>query len=194
MLLFEDRPRADAGELLDRLRGAGRRLVLLTGDREAPARALAEELRIAEVHARATPEQKLRFVSDLCARGDKVVMVGDGVNDAAALAAATVSVVMGKRGSDAAIAQAGIVLAQDRFSGLVDALALSERARRVIRQNLGISIGAMVLLALGAIIGGLPLPVAVMGHEGSTVVVCLNSLRLLASGRGRHRSAPAPAG
>lgn len=179
VLLFEDRARPDAPALLEKLRGAGRRLVLLSGDREAPCRALAEELRIPEVHARATPERKLEFVSGLRDRGDLVVMVGDGINDAAALAAATVSVVMGKRGSDAAIGQAGIVLAQDRFSGLVDALDLSRRARRVIRQNLTISIGAMVILALGAIFGGLPLPVAVMGHEGSTVVVCLNSLRLL---------------
>ncbi len=186
-LLFEDTPRPDAADLLDRLRGAGRRLVLLSGDREGPARALAEELRIPEVHARATPERKLEFVSGLIDRGDRVVMVGDGVNDAAALAAATVSVVMGKRGSDAAIGQAGIVLAQDRFSGLVDALALSERARKIIRQNLGVSIGAMVVLAIGAIAGGLPLPVAVMGHEGSTVVVCLNSLRLLVHRRKQAR-------
>lgn len=194
LLSFRDEPRAEAAATLGRLRAAGHRLVMLSGDAEGPVRALAAELGIAEWHARARPEDKMRFLNGLAAEGRQVAMVGDGVNDAAALAAARVGVVLGGLSSDAAAEEAGLVLVGGRLDGLLRALDLARRARGVMRANLAISIGAMAVLAVAAVAGALPLPAAVIGHEGSTVLVVLNSLRLLlARERREATSATSPA-
>jgi Cd2+/Zn2+-exporting ATPase len=178
VLLRDEIRRASRGVLAE-LKRAGLRTVMLTGDRRQAAESVARELGIDEVRAGLTPEQKVAAIQELRMGGGKVAMVGDGVNDAPCLAAADVGVAMGARGSDAALEQAEVILMHDRIENFLAALTLSRRARSIIRQNLAIALGVVVVMAVAAIFGLVPLAVGVAAHEGSTVVVCLNSLRLL---------------
>ncbi len=178
-VLLRDQIRAESVSVLAELKRLGLTTVMLTGDRRQAAESVAHELGLDEVKAGMTPEQKVEAIQAFRASGRKVAMVGDGVNDAPSLAAADVSVAMGARGSDAALEQAEVILMHDRIENFLAALRLSKRAKKVIRQNLAISLGVVVLMAVAAIFGIIPLAVGVAAHEGSTVVVCLNSLRLL---------------
>ena len=152
---------------------------MLTGDRRGAAESVGRAIGVEEVRAGLTPDGKVAAIQEYAKQGYKVAMVGDGVNDAPSLAAAYVSVAMGARGSDAALEQSEVVLMKDRIENYLAATDLSHRARTIIRQNLAIALGTVVLMVAAAILGWIPLSVGVFAHEGSTVVVCLNSLRLL---------------
>jgi Cd2+/Zn2+-exporting ATPase len=178
-ILLKDQIRAESRAVLAELNRHGIKTVMLTGDRRQAAEAVAREIGLNEVRAGLSPEDKVAAIQSLRADGRKVAMVGDGVNDAPCLAAADVSVAMGARGSDAALEQAEVILMHDRIENFLAAYRLSRRARSVIRQNLAISLGVVIVMVIATAFGAVPLAVGVAAHEGSTIVVCLNSLRLL---------------
>jgi len=178
-VLLRDEIRSASKPLLDRLAQHGLKLTMLSGDRPEAARHVADSVGLADVRAGLDPEHKVLLIQQWAKDGERVAMVGDGVNDAPSLAAAHVGVAMGLRGSDAALEQADVVLMQDRLDRFNTAFLLSRKARRIIRQNLTVSLGSVVVLVAAALAATIPLTVGVIGHEGSTVVVVLNSLRLL---------------
>ena len=179
-VLLRDQIRMESKGVLAELKAMGIRTVMLTGDRRQAAESVARELGVDEVRAPLTPEQKVAAIQELRQGGvHRVAMVGDGVNDAPCLAAADVSVAMGARGSDAALEQAEVILMHDRIENFLAAERLSRRAKAIIRQNLTISLGVVVVMVVATAFGAVPLAVGVAAHEGSTLVVCLNSLRLL---------------
>jgi Cd2+/Zn2+-exporting ATPase len=180
-VLLRDQIRMESKGVLAELKAMGIRTVMLTGDRRQAAESVARELGLDEVRAHLTPEQKVAAIQELraAAPGNRVAMVGDGVNDAPCLAAADVSVAMGARGSDAALEQAEVILMHDRIENFLAAERLSRRAKAIIRQNLTISLGVVVVMVVATAFGAVPLAVGVAAHEGSTLVVCINSLRLL---------------
>jgi Cd2+/Zn2+-exporting ATPase len=184
-VILRDDIRPQSAVVVEALRHEGLRTVVLTGDRQATAEHLRARLKLDDVRAELKPEQKVEAVRALSGQGKKVAMIGDGVNDAPSLAAAHIGVAMGARGSDAALEQADVVLMHDRLENFLAAFRLSQRARRIIRQNLVVSLGTVVVLVTFAMLGKIPLPVGVVGHEGSTVVVVMNSLRLLFGGHKR---------
>ena len=176
-----DEARASAAPALAALRREGvRRIVMMTGDRRPVALRIGEGLGLApdEIHSEMLPQDKVRAVGELAGAG-KVAFVGDGVNDAAALARADVGIAMGAAGSEVALRAADVALLSEDLKRLADAQRLSRRASAIIRQNLALAIGAMVLLVAGGLFFDLPLPLAVIGHEGGTLLVVLNGLRLL---------------
>jgi Cd2+/Zn2+-exporting ATPase len=185
-VILRDDIRPQSAGLIDELRAAGLRSVVLTGDRKAAAEHLRAELKLDDVRAELKPDQKVAAIRELSGQGRRVAMIGDGVNDAPSLAAAHIGVAMGARGSDAALEQADVVLMHDRLENFVAAFRLSQRARAIIRQNLIISLGTIVILVAFALAGKVPLTLGVVGHEGSTVVVVMNSLRLLFGGNRRR--------
>jgi Cd2+/Zn2+-exporting ATPase len=180
-VLLRDQIRMESKGVLAELKAMGIRTVMLTGDRRQAAESVARELGLDEVRAHLTPEQKVAAIQELraAAPGNRVAMVGDGVNDAPCLAAADVSVAMGARGSDAALEQAEVILMHDRIENFLAAERLSRRAKAIIRQNLTISLGVVIIMVIATAFGAVPLSLGVAAHEGSTLVVCLNSLRLL---------------
>jgi Cd2+/Zn2+-exporting ATPase len=188
-VILRDDIRPQSASVVEELRGEGLRSVVLTGDRKAAAEHLRTELKLDDVRAELKPEQKVAAIQEMSKQGKRVAMIGDGVNDAPSLAAAHIGVAMGARGSDAALEQADVVLMHDRLENFLAAFRLSQRARRVIRQNLVISLGTVVVLVTFAMLGKIPLTIGVVGHEGSTVVVVMNSLRLLFGGASANKKA-----
>ena len=163
----------------------GQAPVLLTGDNAAAAWQLAGQVGIAEVRAGLLPHDKVAAVRDLQADGHRLVMVGDGINDAPALAAAHLGVAMGGAGSDLTLQTADAVVIGDDLRTIPAVMALSRRARRVVMANLAIAATFIAVLVVWDLVGTLPLPLGVAGHEGSTVIVGLNGLRLLRRGAWR---------
>ena len=180
LISASDEVRPDAARAIARLGSLGIvRQVMLTGDHEAAARAIAEAAGIGEYHAGCKPEDKLRLLQELERDAPPVAMVGDGANDAPALARAAVSLSMGAAASDVAAENADIAIMGERMLAIVEARALALRARTILRQNLVIALGVIGTVAPLAVLGYAELGLAVLLHEGSTVLVVLNALRLL---------------
>lgn len=176
-----DRERPDAAMKIADLRRAGiEKIVMLTGDNRGVAQALARQLGIDEVHAELLPEDKLRLVEELQHRYGPVAMVGDGINDAPALAAAHTGIAMGAAGTDVALETADVVLMSDDLGAIGQAVQLSKRSQRIVWQNISFALAVVLVLVLLTLTVGVPLPLGVVGHEGSTILVVLNGLRLLA--------------
>lgn len=176
-----DEARPTARDAVAALRRAGiTRIRMMTGDHRPVAMRIARDLDIdeADVDADLLPEDKVALVEAMRASGG-VAFVGDGVNDAAALASADVGVAMGAAGSEAALQAADVALLSDDLARLASAHRLARRANRIIRQNLSFAVGAMLVLVALTLFSELPLPLAVVGHEGGTLIVVLNGLRLL---------------
>jgi Cd2+/Zn2+-exporting ATPase len=180
IIAIADTVRPEAVSTIARLKQLGiRDIVMLTGDNHRTARSIAQELGIDQVYSELLPENKVDVVRSLQHRHQTVAMVGDGINDAPALAQATVGIAMGTAGSDVALETADMVLMADRLDKLVTAICLGRRSQRVIKQNIVFALGFIVLLLVANFVSHMSLPLGVVGHEGSTVLVTLSGLRLL---------------
>ncbi len=180
VLALADQPRPAVQETLQQLLDLGiRKLVMLTGDNAQVAERIAAEIGVTDVRAGLLPEHKLEAIQALEREHGAIAMTGDGVNDAPALATATVGIAMGGAGTAVALETADVALMADDLGRLPFAVGLSRAARAIIRQNLVISLGVIVLLILTSVLGWVQLTGAVILHEGSTIVVVLNALRLL---------------
>jgi Cd2+/Zn2+-exporting ATPase len=172
--------RPNAAEIVTHLKKLGiKKVVMLTGDNERVAAAIAKHAGVDEVYSGLLPQDKVDILKVLREKYGLVAMIGDGVNDAPALASADVGVAMGAAGTDVALETADVVLMADNLTHLPYAIGLARRARRIVWQNLAFSMGVIVILVISTFGIQLPLPIGVVGHEGSTVIVVLNGLRLL---------------
>lgn len=179
IITLKDIARSEAMEALNGAKQHGiEYMMMLTGDNQRVADSIAQEVGITEARGGLLPEEKVAAISELRKKYGVVAMVGDGVNDAPAMAQSNVGIAMGAAGSPLALETADIALLADNLSNLPFAIGLSRKSKAIIRQNLFISIG-MVVILIPLTIGGLSMAPAVIGHEGSTMVVVLNALRLL---------------
>ena len=182
LLAIRDNIRPNALQAIQALHTAGiEKVVMLTGDNQRTAQAIARELGIDEIYADLKPEDKAVKVRELAQRYGHVAMVGDGVNDAPALAEATVGVAMGAAGTDVALETADVALMADDLEKLAYAVTLAKRNQRVVNQNLALSAVVIAVLVIGAVAGVFTLPVAVLGHEISEFIVIGSGLRMLRS-------------
>lgn len=187
MLGLTDQLRPDAQQAVARIAGLTTNgPILLTGDSVAAAAHVARQVRIGDVRAELLPDEKADAVAELQRDGRRVLVVGDGVNDAPAMAAAHASIAMGRSGADLSIETADAVSVRDDLNAIATVVALAQRARRVVIANLVIAATAIVVLVTWDLVGHLPLPLGVAGHEGSTILVALNGLRLLTNGAWRR--------
>lgn len=179
-IALADTIRPEAANTIAQLRQLGiEQIVMITGDNERTARSVAQQIGIDQVFAELLPEDKLDVIRSLQKKYHTVAMVGDGINDAPALAQASVGVAMGAVGSDVALETADIVLMADRLEKMTTAIKLGRRSQSIVKQNVVIALGFIGLLLVGNFLGNVNLPIGVIGHEGSTVLVTLSGLRLL---------------
>lgn len=181
VIALMDTPRKAAKETLLKLKELGiKRMIMLSGDNQQVADAVAREIGLTEAWGNLLPDEKVAAIKKLKEKESKVAMVGDGVNDAPAMAHSTVGIAMGAAGSDVALETADIALMADKLETLPFAIGLSRKAKAIIKQNLWVSLGIVALLIPATIFGFANIGVAVVIHEGSTLLVVFNALRLLA--------------
>ena len=181
IIALMDTPREAAKETLKKLKEIGiKRMIMLTGDNQKVADAVAKEIGLTDSWGSLLPEEKVDAIKKLKEQESKVAMVGDGVNDAPAMANSTVGIAMGAAGSDVALETADIALMADKLETLPFAIGLSREAKAIIKQNLWVSLGIVALLIPSTIFGLANIGIAVVIHEGSTLLVVFNALRLLA--------------
>ncbi|AFY92232.1 heavy metal translocating P-type ATPase [Chamaesiphon minutus] len=180
IIAVADTVRATAARSIRHLKRLGiDRIVMLTGDNQRTAENIAQEIGIDGVYAELLPEAKLEVIRQLQQQYQSVAMVGDGINDAPALAQASVGIAMGIVGSDVALETADVVLMADRLEKLEYAIRLSRRSGQIVKQNIVFALSFILILLVANFTGNMTLPLGVLGHEGSTVLVILNGLRLL---------------
>ncbi len=180
MIAVADTVRPTAAQAISRLKRLGiERIVMLTGDNSRTAHSIAQQVGVDQVYAELLPEEKVDVIRKLQRQYQSVAMVGDGINDAPALAQASVGIAMGAAGSDVALETADIVLMADRLEQLEHAIRLGRRAQGVVKQNIVFALGFVVILLIANLTRNITLPLGVLGHEGSTVIVTLSGLRLL---------------
>jgi Cd2+/Zn2+-exporting ATPase len=185
-----DTPRPVVAQVMKELRALGiERLIMISGDNQQVADAVAEAVGLTEARGDLMPEQKVDAIKELRKKHGKVAMVGDGVNDAPAMANSTVGIAMGAAGSDVALETADVALMADDLAQLPFAVGLSRQTSRIIKQNLYVSLGVVAVL-IPATIFGLNIGTAVLFHEGSTILVVVNALRLLAYSHAVEASDP----
>jgi Cd2+/Zn2+-exporting ATPase len=181
IIALMDTPREEAKNTLKRLKEIGiKRMIMLTGDNQKVADTVAKEIGLTDAWGSLLPEEKVEAIKKLREKESKVAMVGDGVNDAPAMANSTVGIAMGAAGSDVALETADIALMADKLETLPFAIGLSRKAKGIIKQNLWVSLGIVALLIPATVFSFANIGIAVLIHEGSTLVVVFNALRLLA--------------
>lgn len=181
LIHLEDRPRPGVVDVIRELQDQGKlRVMMLTGDHKSSAWRVANAVGINEVHCSLKPEDKLSHVKEISRdMGGGLIMVGEGINDAPALAAATIGIVLAQRASATAVAVADVLLLRDNISGVPFCIAKSRQTTSLIKQNVALALTSIVLASLPSVMGFLPLWLTVLLHEGGTLLVCLNSVRAL---------------
>lgn len=179
LITLQDQMRAEARQVIEQLKKKGIRTVLLTGDHPYTAKCIAKESGIDQVYSELMPQDKVKVIDELSATYGEVAMIGDGVNDAPALTRAQVGIAMGKTGSDLALETADIVLMHDNLKRIPMLMDTSAKLHKVIKQNITFALIVIAILILTNFMESITLPLGVIGHEGSTLLVILNGLRLL---------------
>jgi len=175
-----DVPRESARRTLKNLKNIGiKKMIMLTGDHQNVGDSIAKQIGLTEAKGNLLPEDKVTAILELKKRYTKIAMVGDGVNDAPAMANSTVGIAMGAAGSDVALETADVALMSDKIENLPFVIGLSRKSKMIIKQNLWISLGIVAVLIPATILGYATIGPAVIIHEGSTLLVVLNALRLL---------------
>lgn len=175
---LKDVVREEAKETISELKKRGIKTIMLTGDNELTAKALCEEVGIDDYVAECLPNEKVEHIRELAKKHGKVAMVGDGINDAPALTLADVGIAMGE-GTDIALETSDMVLMKNDLRKIIKAMKTSEKMNRVIKQNIFFSVAVIIVLVISNFFQAIDLPLGVIGHEGSTILVILNGLRLL---------------